>query len=266
MLPGTADGQTKVFRTSTYVQFGQYPPRSLIFMGSELDFTDLLKWYLVFVFSTSVHEAAHAWTAWKLGDDTAYRGGQVTLDPTPHIRREPFGMVVMPLLSYLASHWMIGWASAPYSPAWALENPRRAGLMAIAGPFSNFALVLLSGIAIVTGVHLHYFQAPAEIGFDSMTRALADGWPVFFAKVLSLFFSLNLLLGTFNLLPIPPLDGASIPLLFSNRSMAASIFGLIRHPTLRMFGLLIAWKCFGTLFHPVQMAAAHLLYPDTFYQ
>lgn len=53
-----------------------------------------IKLYLVFLLSTSFHEAAHAWTAWKLGDDTAHRGGQVTLDPTPHIKRSPIGMEV----------------------------------------------------------------------------------------------------------------------------------------------------------------------------
>ena len=231
-----------------------------------METADLLKWYLVFVFSTSVHEAAHAWTAWKLGDDTARRGGQVTLDPTPHIRREPMGMVVVPLVSYLIGGWMIGWASAPYNPAWAMENPRRAGLMALAGPASNFALALVAGIGISAGVAMHCFQAPASINFMHMTQALDDGWPDFVAKVLSLFFSLNLLLGTFNLLPIPPLDGASLPLLFSNRRMAQAIFGLVRHPTLRMAGMFVAWKLFGQIFHPMQRFAAHLLYPGVFYQ
>ena len=64
---------------------------------------DGLVFYLVFVYSTSLHEAAHAWAAWKGGDSTAYDGGQVTLDPLPHIRREPIGMVVLPLVSVLVS-------------------------------------------------------------------------------------------------------------------------------------------------------------------
>jgi hypothetical protein len=99
--------------------------------------TDLaggLQWFLVFIFSTSWHEAAHAWVAHKLGDSTAYEGGQVSLDPTPHIRREPIGMVVVPIISYLIGGWMIGWASAPYDPRWANQYPRRAALMALAGP------------------------------------------------------------------------------------------------------------------------------------
>lgn len=59
-----------------------------------------IKWCLAFLFSTTVHEAAPAWTALKLGDDTAQRGGQVTLDPTPHLRRAPVGMVAVPINSY----------------------------------------------------------------------------------------------------------------------------------------------------------------------
>ena len=80
-----------------------------------MDFLALgLGWYVVFVFSVTCHEAAHAFAAMKLGDKTAYHGGQVTLDPTPHVRRSPFGMVVVPILSFLLGGWMIGWASAPY--------------------------------------------------------------------------------------------------------------------------------------------------------
>jgi len=70
-----------------------------------------MAWYVVLLVSLSFHEAAHGFAAMKLGDTTAYHGGQVTLDPIPHIRREPFGMVVFPILSFLLAGWMIGWAS-----------------------------------------------------------------------------------------------------------------------------------------------------------
>ena len=82
--------------------------------------------YLVFLFSTVLHEAAHAWTALRGGDPTAYHGGQVSLDPRPHIRREPFGMIMLPLISLAASGWIFGYASAPYDPRWAEQHPRRA--------------------------------------------------------------------------------------------------------------------------------------------
>jgi len=227
-----------------------------------MEIADLLKWYLVFLYSTTLHEAAHSWTAWKLGDDTAYRGGQVSLDPIPHIRREPLGMVVVPLVSFFAAGWMIGWASAPYNPAWAMANPRRAGLMALAGPLANFGLVILSGIAIRAGIQMHYFQVPAYFSFMSMTQSVGGAGAAFAARTLSICFSLNLILGTFNLLPIPPLDGASVLLLFVSGSAAKSLFSLIRHPTLRLVGIYLAWQLFGHISRPIQLFAAHTLYPD----
>ena len=75
-------------------------------------------WYIVFLFSTTCHEGAHSLAAHLGGDSTAFRGGQGTLNPLPHIRREPFRTVVVPILSYLVANWMIGWASAPYDSAW----------------------------------------------------------------------------------------------------------------------------------------------------
>ena len=108
-----------------------------------VDLVSGLQWYLVFLYSTTLHEAAHAWAALKLGDDTAYQGGQVTLDPTPHIRREPIGMVVVPLLSFLFGGWMIGWASTPYDPDWAMRYPRRSAWMSLAGPALTLQQILL---------------------------------------------------------------------------------------------------------------------------
>ncbi len=78
-----------------------------------------LVYYAVFLVATTLHEAAHAWAALRGGDRTAYLGGQVSLDPLPHIRREPFGMVVLPLLSVVLMGWPFGFASAPYSVEWA---------------------------------------------------------------------------------------------------------------------------------------------------
>jgi len=83
-------------------------------------------WYLIFVFSSVCHEAAHAFLAMKPGDPTAYEGGQVSFNPIPHIRREPFGMIVVPLLTSWFQGWMLGWASAPYDPIWAGRHPKRA--------------------------------------------------------------------------------------------------------------------------------------------
>src|SRR5208282_5331142 len=92
-------------------------------------------WYVAFLFSTTCHEAAHAYVAKIGGDTTAALGGQVSLNPIPHIRRSPFGMVVFPILSFfLSGGGMIGWASAPYDPLWERRHPRRSAWMALAGP------------------------------------------------------------------------------------------------------------------------------------
>ena len=88
-------------------------------MSQSFSILDFGSWLLVFIFSLTAHEAAHAWAAKRLGDLTAYQGGQVTLDPIPHIRREPLGMLIIPIASYFSSGWMFGWASAPFNFAWA---------------------------------------------------------------------------------------------------------------------------------------------------
>ena len=72
-------------------------------------------WYLAFIISITFHEAAHAFVGLKLGDTTAEDGGQVTLNPFPHIKREIVGTIVVPLFTFFSSGWMIGWASAPYN-------------------------------------------------------------------------------------------------------------------------------------------------------
>src|SRR5688572_30618449 len=111
-----------------------------------------LIWYLVFLFSTTCHEASHALVAKLGGDPTAFHGGQVTLNPAPHIQREPFGMVLAPIVSYLRGGAMIGWASAPYDPFWQHRHPRRAALMSLAGPAANYALMIVGAIGIRTGI------------------------------------------------------------------------------------------------------------------
>ncbi len=224
-----------------------------------------LTWFLVFLFSTTLHEASHAFAAYRLGDPTAYHGGQVTLNPLPHIRREPVGMVAIPLITYFTRGWMMGWASAPYDPAWARRFPRRAAVMALAGPAANLALVLAAGLAIRGGMAAGLFKPPDSISFTQVT-ASAAGSPVGGAVVpLSLLFSLNLLLCLFNLLPLPPLDGSAvIPALLAPRA-AERYAALMNQPFMSLLGLLVAWQLFNPLYYPVQLAAIRLLYPGVSY-
>src|SRR5271156_46177 len=132
-------------------------------------------WYIVFLFSTTCHEGAHSLIAKLGGDSTAFHGGRGTLNPLPHIKREPFGLVVVPILSYFIAHWMIGWASAPYDPAWQQRYPRRAAWMALAGPGANFVLVILSAVAIRIGIAVGIFRLPSSAGFTHITEAALPG-------------------------------------------------------------------------------------------
>ena len=125
-------------------------------------------WYVVLIFSLTFHEAGHAWAAMRGGDLTAYLGGQVSLDPMPHIRREPFGTVLVPLLSFAFSGFMIGWASTPYDPRWANAHPRRAGWMSLSGPAANLILVVAAGTAIRFGMMIDETDSLSASGTGSV--------------------------------------------------------------------------------------------------
>jgi Zn-dependent protease len=223
-------------------------------------------WYVILLFSTTCHEAAHAWAAKLGGDLTAFHGGQVSLDPIPHIRREPFGMVVFPILSYAMGGWMMGWASAPYDPLWAQRHPRRAAWMSLAGPGANLTLTLVAALLIHAGLWLHAFQLPESAGFTHIVEAARPGAAGGAAFLLSVLFSLNLLLGVFNLLPIPPLDGFGAAGLLLPEDAASRFQGFAQQ--LRgysMIGILLAWRVFDPLFDPIFTLSLRALYPGQGY-
>jgi Zn-dependent protease len=219
-----------------------------------------LAWYIAFLLSVTLHEASHAFAAWRLGDSTAYHGGQVTLDPVPHIQREPLGMVVVPLLSYFTGGWMIGWGSTPYDFAWALRHPRRSAWMSLAGPAANLLLVAICAILIRIGLAVGLVQAPDQVSFTQVISAPERQWlygPTFFVSIL---FSLNLILFFFNLLPLPPLDGSGLPLLFMREAQAERYHEFITHPAFSWIGLIVAWQAFGRVFGPLHLLGVNLLY------
>ncbi|RIK75605.1 MAG: hypothetical protein DCC68_20885 [Planctomycetota bacterium] len=213
-------------------------------------------WYFVFVVSTVLHEAAHALAAWKLGDSTAYEGGQVTINPLPHIEREPIGMVAVPLITLFlrGGNFLMGWASAPYNVHWALAYPKRAALMAMAGPAANLLLAVAAGIALRIGMAQGFFVAADDFGADFLSRiveAANPGAGIGAAKLLSIAFSMNLILFTFNLLPLPPLDGSAIVPLFLSHEGAAKFRHYAAQPAFWMIGMLVAWNVFPKVFFPV---------------
>ncbi len=225
-----------------------------------------LTFYVVFLFSTTLHEAAHAWAAKLGGDLTAYHGGQVSLDPLPHVRREPFGMVILPLLTALTMGFPIGFASAPYDPAWAQKYPKRSAWMALAGPGANLLLVLLAGIAIRAGDFAGIFNAPNRISFGHIVGT--DGGPAMaaIAFFLGTMFSMNLLLAAFNLLPFPPMDGsAAIPLLVGEEKGRVWQNLIWRTPALNFVGYFLAWQVFGYIFSPLFNGSLAVLYPGVTY-
>jgi Zn-dependent protease len=205
-------------------------------------------WYVAFLFSTTCHEAAHALVAKLGGDDTAALGGQVSLNPVPHIQREPWGMVVIPILSFFLTRSMIGWASAPFDPQWERRHPRRAALMALAGPAANYSLMLLAVVGLRMGRSFGWLLANPE-----------TGQPSFVAVTLLIFFSLNLLLGTFNLLPVPPLDGSAGIMLFMSESRAQRYLDWLRGNSYAMVGLLVGLLIFRYFYGPVENFATNLL-------
>jgi Zn-dependent protease len=220
-------------------------------------------WYIVFLFSTTCHEGAHSLIAKLGGDSTAFHGGQVTLNPLPHIRREPVGLVVVPILSYFVAHWMIGWASAPYDPEWQARYPRRAAWMALGGPAANFSLVLLSAIAIRAGIFFQVFGMPDSVSFTHVVEPIGPGIAGFGATFLSIVFVLNLLLGTFNLLPVPPLDGNTGITLFMNGETALRFLNWSRTQGFGMIGLILAWYAYDKMFPYIFRFALAALYPGS---
>lgn len=148
---------------------------------------------IVFLFAISAHESAHAWMAWRLGDPTARMLGRVTLNPIRHI--DPIGTVLLPALAMFYHFPMIGWAKpTPVDPRNFRNEIRDDILTSVAGPISNF----LIAIASILSLRLLWLFG----GQGAVSEPLE--------KMLIASISINVLLGVFNLLPIPPLDGSHV--------------------------------------------------------
>jgi Zn-dependent protease len=157
----------------------------------------LLMELLVLIASLSLHEAAHAWSADRLGDNTARLLGRVSFNPLVHI--DPIGTVVFPLIAMVSGVPLLGWAKP------VPVNLRNLGagwrqkhmLIAAAGPASNLVIATLAAVV---------FRLMPAGGLDG--DAIADGSPL--ARILLRFVTLNVLLAIFNMIPVPPLDGGNV--------------------------------------------------------
>ncbi len=160
-----------------------------------LDVTGILIQFTVLVLSLSVHEAAHAWSADRLGDPTARRLGRVSLNPVVHI--DPIGTILFPLIGMLQPGFpVIGWAKpVPVAVQNLRSNWRQKYmLIAAAGPASNLVLAVIGALI----VRVLAGGPPSEVAYDLGER------------VLSYAVGLNVLLAVFNMVPVPPLDGGNV--------------------------------------------------------
>ncbi|HWF11243.1 MAG TPA: site-2 protease family protein [Bryobacteraceae bacterium] len=217
--------------------------------------------YVVFLLSTTCHEASHSLVAKWGGDTTALEGGQVSLSPLPHIKREPFGMVIVPLLGIAFGTGLIGWASAPYNPLWSQRHPKRAAWMSLAGPAANFALALIAAIlmriGLIAGVFTPLYATPSHIVRAADPSGVADG----LATILSIFFSLNVLLGCFNLIPFPPLDGYGVLGLFVSERGALRLQEMrLKMGAFGIIGIVVAWQFFDRVYPGLFALATRAFY------
>ena len=160
-----------------------------------VDIGQLVIIFAVLLFSLTVHESAHAWTAAKFGDPTAQRLGRISLNPAVHV--DPVGTVLLPLVAFTTGAPIIGWAKPVPVDARNLARPRQDFLfIAAAGPASNLVLATMASV-VLRMVPV----SPVDFG-------IGPAVPVW--TIAAMVFELNLLLAVFNMLPVPPLDGGNV--------------------------------------------------------
>ena len=162
----------------------------------DINFAQIFIAMIVLLFSLTVHEMSHAWTADQFGDPTARLLGRVSLNPIVHA--DPIGTILFPLISMVSGAPLIGWAKPVPVNLRYLHHPRRDYmLVAAAGPTSNLVLALFAALLLIL-----LPVSPQTIGEPTVSAPVA--------AILSQTMRLNVLLAVFNMIPIPPLDGGNV--------------------------------------------------------
>ena len=163
-----------------------------------IDLVEVLIVLVVLISSLSVHEAAHAFAADRLGDSTARQLGRLSLNPAVHI--DPIGTLLFPLIAFATGVPLIGWAKPVPVNSRFLKHPKRDfAIIAAAGPASNLIMAAIGAVvlSIARGA-----AGPGDIAAGAVAGPLVQ---LFF-----LFTVVNVLLAVFNMIPVPPLDGGNV--------------------------------------------------------
>jgi Zn-dependent protease len=199
-----------------------------------IDVGQLLTAFLILLFSLTIHESSHAWTADRLGDPTARLLGRVSLNPLVHI--DPIGTILFPLLGLFSPVPLIGWAKpVPVNISRLRRHRRDYVLVAAAGPASNLLL------ALVASSVLSLLPAP-EAAVESVRRL---GYP---ASMAMLIIQINVFLAVFNMVPVPPLDGGNVLAGLLPPQLGGVIDGLRPYGFLILYALLLTgtlWSLIG---------------------